>query len=160
MCIFFIGAYIPADPAHGKLVGSNESGDTLVVTTADIWHLYHYTNEVAGLAGVHNMAYAKTGDKLTIASGFSGHYMIVCTASLSCDSADRTVHLAVGKNGSIGTYALSEFRVKFADRVSVLTMTNLPELAVSDYLQVYFTSSNNGDVLSIKHLNLSLIYIG
>jgi len=147
------------DIAYGRLVGANESGDTLVVSTADIWHTYSYTNSTAGTNGSKNMTYDDTYDKLTINAGYDGMYMIVTTVSVSLDSADRTFHLAMTKNGSVGSFAAQESRVKFATTVFSVTMTNIAMLEEDDYIQVAMTSSNNGDVITVYHVNCAVFLI-
>ena len=144
--------------AHGKLIGANESADTLVITTADVYHKYHYTIEAAG-DEVHNMTYTVAEDRLTINTGYDGHYLVLVSATISTDDADRLVHLAVGKNGSIGAYALCAGESKFSGVKFVLSFNNMPALVAGDYLEVYLKSDTNGDVISIYHLNMSLIYI-
>jgi len=152
-------ASLSEELAHGKLVGVNEAGDDITITTAETYYKYTFTDSTAGVHGAHNLTYDDDNDRLTVDVGFAGHYLVILTASLSSEDAERTVHIGIGINGTVGSFAKSSFKVKFADRINVLTTLNTPDLNEGDYIEAYFTSSTNADVLSIYHLNMAVLLL-
>ena len=138
---------------HGKLAGINESGDTITITTAGTW--YQYTTEDESV--VSNVTYDSGNHALQINT--DGHYLLLASATVSANAADRTIHMGIGKNGTVGTYNQLSYTSKFADRESSVTVTTIGNLSAGDDMTLEFTSSTNGDVVSVYHAQLVVVLL-
>ena len=104
---------------YGKLVGINETGDAITITTAGTYYQYITEDEVV----VENIVNDSTNHALQIVT--TGHYLLLASATVSANAADRTIHIGIGKNGSVGTYNQLSYTSKFADRESSVTVTTI-----------------------------------
>jgi len=91
---------------------------------------------------------------------YTGSYLVSVSLSLSVDAADHKVHIGVGKNGSVGTYNKMSYMVKFADRINPVSFTTIAfDLSVDDELTIEVTSDTDGDVISIYHAQLVVVFL-
>lgn len=138
---------------HGKLVGINESGDNITVTTAGTWYQYITEDETV----VANVAYDSGNHALQIVT--AGHYLLIASVTVSVDASDHTVHVGIGKNDSVGTYNELAYTAKFADRINSMTVTTIGNLSAGDDMTLEFTSDTNGDVVSVYHAQLVVVLL-
>jgi len=137
----------------GKIVGVNETGDDITVTTAGTYYQY-VTEDEAVVTGV---IYDSGNHALQMS--MAGHFLTTINLSVSVDSGDHTVHVGIGKNGTVGTYNSMDFKVKFADRPVPISITTITNLAVGDDITIEITSDTNGDVVSVYHCQLTVVFL-
>ena len=138
--------------SNGKLVSLNEAGDDITITTGGTFYQYTAIDEVV----VKNMTDATDGLEMD----YTGSYLVSVSLSLSVDAADHKVHIGVGKNGTVGIYNKMSYMVKFADRINPVSFTTIAcDLSVGDELTIEVTSDTDGDVISIYHAQLVVVFL-
>lgn len=145
------------EAVSGKLIGLNEEGDDIICTTAGTY--YQYVNELyTPSSHSHNVGY--NSDNHTLVIEYAGWYYISAVTTYSSNRNSAIVHVTFLKNGTPVTYSTMGSASKQAGIKTIIYCQNTPKTAVGDEWGIAFSSDQDGDILSIYHLNLQMTYLG
>lgn len=136
------------------------SATTTTLTTANSWYKVNWdytkvttatvkwtiTNAAGGVANVNRITFQPTNKRDGV---------IVITGNLSVNNSSRTISLGLVKNGSSGTrYGETTLRTSTAGTASQFsTVIYLSDISATDYFEVYLSSANSGDIITMLDLN-------
>jgi hypothetical protein len=77
------------------------------------------------------------------------------TGNISCDNSNRNITIAIVKNGVATTqYGPITIRNTTANGYFPFsTVVYLQDVAPNDYFEIYISSANNGDVVTLSDIN-------
>jgi len=136
------------------------SSTTTTLTTANSWYKVNWdytkitsstckwtvTNASGGVNNVNRITFQPTNQRDGI---------IVITGNLSVNNSSRTISLGLVKNGVTGTrYGETTLRTSSAGTASQFsTVIYLSNISPTDYFEVYCSSANNSDIITMLDLN-------
>ena len=136
-------------PTWAKMVQADDvTGDTVAWAQADTF--YRFNHIEAG----YGKRITYSSNRVTIVH--PGDYEIIVFATVSCSGNNSDVYIAVGKNGVLGEYSKQHSQLAQNEKKQ-LSMGNIPTgLAKDDYIEVFFSSDGEGDVVTVYHLNFMI----
>ncbi|MBL7744829.1 MAG: hypothetical protein JNN00_15255 [Chitinophagaceae bacterium] len=133
---------------------------TTTLTTANSWYKVNWdytkissstckwtiTNAAGGVANVNRITFQPVNKRDGI---------IVITGNLSVNNSSRTISLGLVKNGVSGTrYGETTLRTSSAGTASQFsTVIYLSDISPNDYFEVFCSSTNSGDIITMLDLN-------
>lgn len=136
------------------------SSTTTTLTTANSWYKVNWdytkitsstckwtvTNASGGVNNVNRITFQPTNQRDGI---------IVITGNLSVNNSSRTISLGLVKNGVTGTrYGETTLRTSSAGTASQFsTVIYLSNISPTDYFEVYCSSANSSDIITMLDLN-------
>lgn len=136
------------------------SATTTTLTTANSWYKVNWdytkvtsstvkwtiTNASGGVANVNKITFQPTNQRDGV---------IVITGNLSVNNSSRTISLGLVKNGATGTrYGETTLRTSTAGTASQFsTVIYLSNISPTDYFEVYCSSANSSDIITMLDLN-------
>ncbi|MBL7724654.1 MAG: hypothetical protein JNK27_10920 [Chitinophagaceae bacterium] len=136
------------------------SSTTTTLTTANSWYKVNWdytkitsstckwtvTNASGGVNNVNRITFQPTNQRDGI---------IVITGNLSVNNSSRTISLGLVKNGVTGTrYGETTLRTSTSGTASQFsTVIYLSNISPTDYFEVYCSSANSSDIITMLDLN-------
>jgi len=136
------------------------SSTTTTLTTANSWYKVNWdytkvtsstvkwtiTNASGGVANVNRITFQPTNQRDGV---------MVITGNLSVNNSSRTISLGLVKNGVTGTrYGETTLRTSTAGTASQFsTVIYLSNISPTDYFEVYCSSTNSSDIITMLDLN-------
>ncbi|MBL7741655.1 MAG: hypothetical protein JNK14_20720 [Chitinophagaceae bacterium] len=133
---------------------------TTTLTTANSWYKANWdytkigsstckwtiTNASGGVANVNRITFQPVNKRDGI---------VVITGNLSVNNSSRTISLGLVKNGVSGTrYGETTLRTSSAGTASQFsTVIYLSDISPNDYFEVFCSSANNSDIITMLDLN-------
>lgn len=140
------------------------SATTTTLTTANSWYKVNWdytkvststvkwtiTNAAGGVANVNRITFQPTNQRDGV---------VVITGNLSVNNSSRTISLGLVKNGVTGTrYGETTLRTQTSGTASQFsTVIYLSNISATDYFEVYCSSTNSGDIITMLDLNWHVI---
>ncbi len=140
------------------------SATTTTLTTANSWYKVDWdytkitfstckwtiTNAAGGVANVNRITFQQNNKRDGI---------IVITGNLSVNNSSRTISFGLVKNGSSSTrYGETTLRTQTSGTSSQFsTVIYLSDISATDYFEVFCSSANNSDVITMLDLNWQVI---
>lgn len=123
------------------------SATTTTVVTAGTWYKANWTNNSSTTC-----KWTISNNKITYQPQNRRNGWFVISGNLSCASANRTISLAIVKNGvSTVRYGETTLRITNAGQpFQFSTVVYINDIAPGDYFEVYCTSSNTLDVVTFQ----------
>ena len=131
-------------------VNAINSTDTTRTVTANIYYKAKFTQ-----ATVDNTKFTIAANKITYLPTNRRALWFVITGNMACDQANRTISYGICKNG-VRTTRLGEQTLRIttaAQQYQFATVVYLTTVAPGDYYELYVSSANNGDIITISDLN-------
>jgi hypothetical protein len=136
------------------------SATTTTLTTSNSWYKVNWdytkvtsstvkwtiTNASGGVTNVNRITFQPTNQRDGI---------VVITGNLSVNNSSRTISLGLVKNGVTGTrYGETTLRTSTSGTASQFsTVIYLSNITATDYFEVYCSSTNSGDIITMLDLN-------
>ena len=136
------------------------SATTTTLTTANSWYKVNWdytkitsstvkwtiTNASGGVANVNRITFQPTNKRDGV---------IIITGNLSVNNSSRTISLGLVKNGVTGTrYGETTLRTSTSGTASQFsTVIYLSDISAADYFEIYCSSTNNSDIITMLDLN-------
>jgi len=140
------------------------SATTTTLTTANSWYKVNWdytkvttstckwtiTNASGGVTNVNRITFQPNNKR---------DGMIVITGNLSVNNSNRTISLGLVKNGSSGTrYGETTLRTQTSGTASQFsTVIYLSDISATDYFEVFCSSANSSDIITMLDLNWQVI---
>lgn len=140
------------------------SSTTTTLTTANSWYKVNWdytkvtsstckwtiTNASGGVNNVNRITFQPTNKRDGV---------IIITGNLSVNNSSRTISLGLVKNGSSGTrYGETTLRTQTSGTASQFsTVIYLSDISATDYFEVFCSSANNSDIITMLDLNWQVI---
>jgi hypothetical protein len=133
---------------HMKLNVSNNATTTTVTTAGTYYKAVWATN-----ASIYTCKWTigstgpVSGNRITYQPSNARDAWAIITGNISVNNTNRVITLAIVRNGATATrYGETDLRITAANQpFQFSTVIYIPNLAKNDYLELYCTSSNNGD---------------
>jgi hypothetical protein len=126
---------------------------TTTVTTANTYYKAVIT---AGTQSFYNCKAKVETNKVTYQPLASRDGNISICANVLCNNSNRTVNIAIVKNGAVvnGIYGQMSVRVTVQNQAFAVSMlAYIEDLSYNDYFEIWVTSSNSGDVVTVQDVN-------
>ena len=147
----------PHSASYGGLY-ENSGGSAITVTTAGTY--YGWTTATAGTVAGAGYVTADvadaTGDNLLIGASGAGTYFVALACSYSTNQDNRTVEGAVFKNTSEALNIEWKRKAAVSGDIGSVSAQGFLALAAGDKVSFRLTSSTNGDVVTVKVVNLTI----
>jgi len=130
------------------------AGSVITVTTAGTWYQWTTTN-AGDEAGAPLADASATSDDITIGASGAGTYLVTAQASLS-GAASALVEGIVTINGTPDNSLRCAHKLDASGNTASVSISGLVTLAAADTVDLRFTSSTNGDTVTVYHANLSV----
>jgi hypothetical protein len=140
------------------------STTTTTLTTANSWYKVSWdytkitsstvkwtiTNAAGGVANVNRITFQPANKRDGV---------IIITGNLSVNNSSRTISLGLVKNGVTGTrYGETTLRTSTSGTASQFsTVIYLSDISATDYFEVFCSSANSGDIITMLDLNWQVI---
>jgi hypothetical protein len=131
---------------------ANVLNNTLT-TTINTAGTFYKANFVQSMA--YKSKYTVANNRYTYQSLNKGDIVIMCTGSISANANSRTVQIGLMVNNSGNIIDPISLYLPTAGKEEIFTFISYIEsLGANDYIEVWVTSSTNGDVLTVNDLNI------
>lgn len=141
--------------AYGSLYENNDTGSTITTTTAGTY--YGWVTATAGGNNLTTLDTANaTADRITVDTGGGGVFFVAFSASFYNANNNVQTHIAVFKNGVIAPNLVGETTPVNANYEQNVPGNGILTLAAGDYIDLRITTNNNGEVVTLKHVSLTL----
>ena len=141
-------AGIEDEKAHCK-INVNNNVSTTTLTTAGNFYKANWTN-----TSIYTTKCTIANNKITYQPENARDGWAIITGDLSVASTNRVITIAIYKNGITGTrYGDTDLRVTVANQpFQFSTVIYVPDMAKNDYLELFASSKNNGDVVTFQDI--------
>lgn len=131
---------------HTK-INVNNNVSTTTVTTTGTFYKANWTNTSS-----YTTKWTINNNRITYQSDYVSDAWAIITGNLTVDDNNLRVTIAIVKNGDTGTrYGETDLRTVTANQpFQFSTVIYIPEMAKDDYLELYVTSSQNGDIIRFQ----------
>lgn len=125
-------------------------GTTTTLTSANSWYKANWTNTSSSTT-----KWTIANNRITYQPTNKRDGVIVITGNLSVNNSSRTISFALVKNGVTSTrYGETTLRTSSAGTASQFsTVIYISDISSNDYFEVYCSSTNSGDIITILDLN-------
>ena len=120
---------------------------TTTVTTAGTFYKANWTN-----TSYYTTKWIVANNRITYQSDYLLDAWAIITGNITVDDSDLRVTIAIVKNGVTGTrYGETDLRIVTANQpFQFSTIIYIPDMAKDDYLELFVTSSQNGDIVRFQ----------
>jgi len=128
-------------------INVNNNVSTTTVTTAGTFYKANWTN-----TSVYTTKWTVTNNRITYQTDYTLDAWATITGNITVDDNNLRVTIAIVKNGVTGTrYGETDLRIVTANQpFQFSTVIYIPDMAKNDYLELYVTSSQNGDIVRFQ----------
>jgi len=131
---------------HCKInVNNNVSSTT--VTTAGTFYKANWTN-----TSYYTTKWIVAGNRITYQTDYTLDAWAIITGNITSNNSNVRVTIGIVKNGVTGTrYGETDLRIVTANQpFQFSTVIYIPDMTRNDYLELYTTSSQNGDIIRFQ----------
>ena len=146
---FFVSnAGMEDEKAHCK-INVNNNATTTTLTTNGSFYKANWTN-----TSVYTTKCTIANNRITYQPDNARDGWAIITGDLSVANTNRVITIAIYKNGITGTrYGDTDLRVTVANQpFQFSTVIYVPDMNKDDYLEVFASSKNNGDVVTFQDI--------
>ncbi len=131
---------------HSK-INVNNNASTTTVTTAGTFYKANWTNTSS-----YTTKWIVDNNRITYQSDYLLDAWAIITGNITVDNNNLRVTIAIVKNGATSTrYGETDLRIITANQpFQFSTVIYIPDMAKNDYLELYVTSSQNGDIIRFQ----------
>jgi hypothetical protein len=128
-------------------INVNNNVSTTTVTTAGTFYKANWTN-----TSVYSTKWTVANNRITYQTDYTLDAWATITGNITVDDNNLRVTIAIVKNGVTGTrYGETDLRIVTANQpFQFSTVIYIPDMAKNDYLELYVTSSQNGDIVRFQ----------
>jgi hypothetical protein len=128
-------------------INVNNNVSTTTVTTAGTFYKANWTN-----TSLYTTKWTVTNNRITYQTDYTLDAWATITGNITVDDNNLRVTIAIVKNGVTGTrYGETDLRIVTANQpFQFSTVIYIPDMAKNDYLELYVTSSQNGDIIRFQ----------
>ena len=133
---------------HSK-INVNNNVSTTTVTTSGTYYKANWTN-----TSTYTTKFTMANNRITYQPVNKRDAWAIITGNIAVNNANRVITIAVYKNGTSGTrYGDTDLRVTIANQpFQFSTVIYVPDMNKNDYLELYVTSGNSGDVVTFQDI--------
>ncbi len=131
---------------HAK-INVNNNVSTTTVTTTGTYYKANWTNTSS-----YTSKWTVNNNRITYQSDYTSDVWAIITGNITVDDNNLRVTIAIVKNGNTGTrYGETDLRIVTANQpFQFSTVIYIPDIVKDDYLELYVTSSQNGDIIRFQ----------
>ena len=131
---------------HSKINVNNNISTTTVIT-AGTFYKANWTNTSS-----YTTKWIVNNNKITYQTDYLLDAWAIITGNITVDDNNLRVTIAIVKNGVTSTrYGETDLRIVTANQpFQFSTVIYIPDMAKDDYLELYVTSSQNGDIIRFQ----------
>ncbi len=128
-------------------INVNNNVSTTTVTTAGTFYKANWTN-----TSVYTTKWSVANNRITYQTDYTLDAWAIITGNITVDDNDLRVTIAIVKNGVTGTrYGETDLRIVTANQpFQFSTVIYIPDMRKNDYLELYTTSSQSGDIIRFQ----------
>lgn len=128
-------------------INVNNNVSTTTVTTAGTFYKADWTNTSS-----YTTKWTVDNNKITYQTDYLLAAWAIITGNITVDDNNLRVTIAIVKNGATGTrFGETDLRIVTANQpFQFSTVIYIPDMAKNDYLELYVTSSQNGDIIRFQ----------
>ena len=152
------------DKKPGCFINLLNSSTTTTLTTANSWYKVDWDYTKVTSSSIKWTITNATGgvnfiNKITFQPTNKRDGVIIITGNLSVNNSSRTISLGLVKNGSSGTrYGETTLRTQSSGTASQFsTVIYISNISPNDYFEVFCSSANNSDIITMLDLNWHVI---
>jgi hypothetical protein len=131
---------------HSK-INVNNNISTTTITTAGTFYKANWTNTSS-----YTTKWIVNNNRITYQTDYLLAAWAIITGNITVDDNNLRVTIAIVKNGATGTrFGETDLRITTANQpFQFSTVIYIPNMAKNDYLELYVTSSQNGDIIRFQ----------
>jgi hypothetical protein len=131
---------------HSK-INVNNNISTTTITTAGTFYKANWTNTSS-----YTTKWIVNNNRITYQTDYLLDAWAIITGNITVDDNNLRVTIAIVKNGVTSTrYGETDLRIVTANQpFQFSTVIYIPDMAKDDYLELYVTSSQNGDIIRFQ----------
>jgi hypothetical protein len=131
---------------HSK-INVNNNISTTTITTAGTFYKANWTNTSS-----YTTKWIVNNNRITYQTDYLLDAWAIITGNITVDDNNLRVTIAIVKNGATGTrFGETDLRIATANQpFQFSTVIYIPNMAKNDYLELYVTSSQNGDIIRFQ----------
>jgi hypothetical protein len=131
---------------HSK-INVNNNLSTTTITTAGTFYKANWTNTSS-----YTTKWIVNNNRITYQTDYLLAAWAIITGNITVDDNNLRVTIAIVKNGATGTrFGETDLRITTANQpFQFSTVIYIPNMAKNDYLELYVTSSQNGDIIRFQ----------
>jgi hypothetical protein len=131
---------------HSK-INVNNNISTTTITTAGTFYKANWTNTSS-----YTTKWIVNNNRITYQTDYLLAAWAIITGNITVDDNNLRVTIAIVKNGATGTrFGETDLRIATANQpFQFSTVIYIPNMAKNDYLELYVTSSQNGDIIRFQ----------
>lgn len=125
---------------------------TTTVTTGGTFYKANFTNSATS----YTCKWTLANNRITYQPVNRRDAWMIVSCNVLCNVANRNVDIAIVKNGNtvLGLFGQMTTRITTANQATpITTPVYVADMAPGDYLEIWVTSSNNGDVLTVQDVS-------
>jgi hypothetical protein len=128
-------------------INVNNNVSTTTVTTAGTFYKANWTNTSS-----YTTKWTVDNNKITYQTDYLLAAWAIITGNITVDDNNLRVTIAIVKNGATATrFGETDLRIVTANQpFQFSTVIYIPDMAKNDYLELYVTSSQNGDIIRFQ----------
>jgi hypothetical protein len=128
-------------------INVNNNVSTTTVTTAGTFYKANWTN-----TSFYTAKWIVNNNRITYQTDYLLDAWAIITGNITVNNSNVRVTIAIVKNGATGTrYGETDLRIVTANQpFQFSTVIYIPDMAKDDYLELYVTSSQNGDIIRFQ----------
>jgi hypothetical protein len=131
-------------------INVNNNALTTTITSAGSYYKASWTN-----TSTYVCKWTIGNNKITYQSDYLLDAWSIITGNISVDNINRVITIAIVRNGVTSTrYGETNLRITTANQpFQFSTSIYIPDMNKNDYLELYITSANSGDIVRIQDVN-------
>lgn len=128
-------------------INVNNNVSTTTVTTAGTFYKANWTN-----TSLYTTKWVANNNRITYQTDYLLDAWAIITGNITSNNSNVRITIAIVKNGVTGTrYGETDLRIVTANQpFQFSTVIYIPDMAKNDYLELYVTSSQNGDIIRFQ----------
>jgi len=128
-------------------INVNNNVSTTTVTTAGTFYKANWTN-----TSLYTTKWVANNNRITYQTDYLLDAWAIITGNITSNNSNVRITIAMVKNGVTGTrYGETDLRIVTANQpFQFSTVIYIPDMAKNDYLELYVTSSQNGDIIRFQ----------
>jgi hypothetical protein len=128
-------------------INVNNNVSTTTVTTAGTFYKANWTN-----TSFYTTKWIVNNNRITYQTDYLLDAWAIITGNITSNNSNVRITIAIVKNGVTGTrYGETDLRIVTANQpFQFSTVIYIPDMRKNDYLELYVTSSQNGDIIRFQ----------
>jgi hypothetical protein len=133
---------------HSKINVNNNVSTTTIISSGTFYKA-NWTNTSA-----YTTKWTITNNRITYQPSNKRDGWAIITGNIAVNNSNRVITIAVYKNGISGTrYGDTDLRITASNQpFQFSTVIYVPDMQKNDYLELFVTSGNNGDIVTFQDI--------